>query len=88
MNFNKILKANKPYIIAEIGINHNGKIKLAKKMINVAKKIGADCVKFQFFNADKLISKFAPKAPYQLINKKKGNVILLELILKRKEILN
>ena len=39
MNFNKILKANKPYIIAEVGINHNGQIKLAKKMIKIAKKL-------------------------------------------------
>ena len=69
-NFNKILKANKPYIIAEVGINHNGQIKLAKKMIKIAKKIGANCVKFQYFNAERLISKYAPKAPYQKVNKK------------------
>ena len=71
MNFNKIISSNRPYIIAELGINHNGKIKLAKKMVKIAKKIGADCVKFQFFNAEKLISKNAPKAPYQKVNKKK-----------------
>ena len=40
MNFNKIIKLNKPYIIAEIGINHNGRINLAKKMIKIAKKLG------------------------------------------------
>ena len=58
MNFNKIISSNRPYIIAELGINHNGKIKLAKKWYKIAKKIGADCTKFQFFfNAEKLISK-------------------------------
>ena len=42
-------------MIAEIGINHNGSINLAKRMVIEAKKCGADCVKFQFFNAEKLI---------------------------------
>ena len=51
MNSNKIL------IIAEIGINHNGDIELAKKMISSAKECGADIVKFQSFIADELISK-------------------------------
>ena len=39
-------------------------------MIKIAKKIGANCVKFQYFNAERLISKYAPKAPYQKVNKK------------------
>ena len=55
---------SKPYLIAELGINHNGKMPIAKKMIDVAKKNGADCVKFQHFYADELISIFAKKAPY------------------------
>ena len=78
MNFNKIIKQNKPYIIAEIGINHNGRINLAKKMIKIAKKIGANCVKFQFFNAEKLISKYAPKAPYQKSNKKNTQLEIIK----------
>ena len=45
-----------PYIIAEIGINHNGYVKLAKKMIFEAKKAGADAVKFQKRNADDLVN--------------------------------
>ena len=45
---------NKPYIIAEIGSNHNQKLSLAKKTILEAKKSGADAVKFQLFNAEKL----------------------------------
>jgi N-acetylneuraminate synthase len=56
---------NKVFIVAEIGCNHNGKFELAKKMIEIAKECGVDAVKFQTFNAVKLISKFAPKAEYQ-----------------------
>lgn len=46
-----------PYIIAEIGSNHNGDMELAKKLIFTAKKCGADCVKFQSFDDKSLISK-------------------------------
>ncbi len=52
------------YIIAEIGCNHNGDIELAKRMVDVAVECGVDAVKFQTFKADKLISKYAPKAHY------------------------
>ena len=47
----------KPYIIAEIGANHNGDIDLAKKMIEKAKECGADCVKFQSWTKDTIFSK-------------------------------
>ncbi|MEG1506145.1 MAG: N-acetylneuraminate synthase [Bacilli bacterium] len=57
---------NKIYIVAEIGCNHNGDFNLAKKMVEVAKKCGVDAVKFQTFKADQLISKYAPKAEYQI----------------------
>ncbi|CAO1610837.1 N-acetylneuraminate synthase [Brochothrix thermosphacta] len=53
------------YVIAEIGCNHNGDFNLAKKMVDVAISTGVDAVKFQTFKADKLISKYAPKAEYQ-----------------------
>lgn len=53
------------YIIAEIGCNHNGDFQLAKKMVDVAVECGVDAVKFQTFKADKLISRYAPKAEYQ-----------------------
>ena len=43
-------KLKKPYIIAEIGSNHNGNMKICKKMIIEAKKAGSDAVKFQFFH--------------------------------------
>jgi N,N'-diacetyllegionaminate synthase len=52
-------------IIAEAGVNHNGSIELAKKLIDVAAEAGADYVKFQTFKADKIISKHADKAEYQ-----------------------
>ena len=45
MNKNKIFK--KPYLIAEIGINHNGSLKIAREMISVAKNSGFNAVKFQ-----------------------------------------
>ena len=59
------------YIIAEIGVNHNGKLSLAKKLILKAKESGANAVKFQNFQADKLVTKFAVQAPYQKKNMKK-----------------
>ena len=55
-------------IIAEIGVNHNGDLELAKKMILEAKRCGADLVKFQTAKLDKLVTKYAPKAEYQVKN--------------------
>lgn len=52
-------------IIAEAGVNHNGRIDLAKEMIRVAKDAGVDYVKFQTFRPQNLVSKFAEKAEYQ-----------------------
>nr|WP_042331807.1 N-acetylneuraminate synthase [Desulfosporosinus orientis] len=53
------------YIIAEAGVNHNGDILLAKKLIDTAKTSGADAVKFQTFIAKNVVSKNAQKAAYQ-----------------------
>jgi len=53
-------------IIAEAGVNHNGDMELAKKLIKIASEAGADYVKFQTFSADKLVTKNAPKADYQI----------------------
>jgi N,N'-diacetyllegionaminate synthase len=53
------------YIIAEAGVNHNGDIKLAKQLIDVAAEAGADAVKFQTFKADSLVIRSAKKADYQ-----------------------
>jgi N,N'-diacetyllegionaminate synthase len=56
------------FIIAEAGVNHNGEINLAKKLIDVAIEARADAVKFQTFKADEVISSFAPMAEYQKKN--------------------
>ncbi|MBP1680114.1 MAG: hypothetical protein H6Q35_453 [Proteobacteria bacterium] len=56
---------SKVFIIAEAGVNHNGSLEIAKKLIDVASDAGADAVKFQTFKADKLVSKKAQKAEYQ-----------------------
>ena len=56
---------NRTLIIAEAGVNHNGDIELAKQLIDVAADAGADCVKFQTFSADRLVTKSADKAEYQ-----------------------
>jgi len=53
------------FIIAEAGVNHNGSVDLAKKLIDVASISGADAVKFQTFKAENLVSKNAQKADYQ-----------------------
>ena len=54
------------FIIAEVGVNHNGDLELAKKLIREAARCGADCVKFQTFKAERLVLSDAPKAHYQL----------------------
>lgn len=53
------------FIIAEAGVNHNGDMQIAKKMIDIAAEAGADAVKFQTFKTDKLILRNIEKAPYQ-----------------------
>lgn len=58
---------DKVFIIAEAGVNHNGNIELAKKLIDKASEAGADAVKFQSFKAEKLVTKYAQKAEYQEI---------------------
>jgi N,N'-diacetyllegionaminate synthase len=55
----------KVFIIAEAGVNHNGSMELARKLIDSAAIAGADAVKFQTFIAEKVISRFAEKADYQ-----------------------
>ena len=54
------------YLIAEAGVNHNGNINLALKLIEQAKHAGADCVKFQTFKAEQIVTATSPKAKYQL----------------------
>ena len=65
------MNISKPYIIAEIGINHEGKINYISKLIKYAKKSGADAVKFQIFNANSLADKNSKiKKNYYKKNKK------------------
>lgn len=58
-------RGNSSFIIAEVGVNHNGSLTVAKRLINEAKKAGADAVKFQTFKTESIVTKSAPKAPYQ-----------------------
>tara|TARA_B100001540_G_C15742364_1_gene612891 strand:+ start:161 stop:1189 length:1029 start_codon:yes stop_codon:yes gene_type:complete len=67
MNLNK---KKSTFVIAEVGINHNGNMNIAKKLINQAKIAGANAVKFQSYNTDILIKKDAPKMDYQKKNDK------------------
>lgn len=58
------------FIIAEAGINHNGDINIAKKLVDNAVLCGADAIKFQTFNAGNLVTKYAKQANYQIENLK------------------
>ena len=64
---NKLIGPGQPvFVIAEAGVNHNGDLKMARALIDVAAEAGADAVKFQTFRADLLATSDAPKAEYQL----------------------
>lgn len=69
---NFIGENNPVYIIAEAGVNHNGKISLAIKLVDEAKKIGASAIKFQTFTASDIVTPSAKKAQYQLRMKDKN----------------
>ncbi len=69
-------------IIAEAGVNHNGDLEIAKKLIEVAAKAGADYVKFQTFSADTLATAEAPKAQYQRKSNSFGADNQLEMLRK------
>ena len=60
------MKTTRTYIIAEAGVNHNGSLEMAIKLIDKAKEMGADCVKFQTFKAAQIVTASSPKAAYQL----------------------
>ena len=65
---NGVIPHNRVFIIAEAGVNHNGSMEIATRLIEEASGAGADCVKFQSFSADKLVSRSAEKALYQKQN--------------------
>lgn len=71
---------NKVLIIAEAGVNHNGSLKNAKELIDVAVKAGVDYVKFQTFKADALVSKEAKKADYQTQNLFNSDISQYEML--------
>ena len=68
------------YIIAEAGVNHNGSLDIAKEMIEVAEKAGADAIKFQSFITEDLITKEAPKTSYMLETTQANESQFLSLI--------
>lgn len=80
----------KVFIIAEAGVNHNGDLDIARRMVDVAADAGSDAVKFQTFRAEKIISKYAPngdcllKATKKLELDKKAHRVLMEHCKKRK----
>lgn len=70
------------FIIAEAGVNHNGDIEIAKKLVDKAVEAGADAVKFQTFKAHNLVSKDAKKARYQIMAAKDKKESQLEMLQK------
>ena len=62
----KIGDGHRVFFVAEAGVNHNCKIAIANRLIDVATKAGADIVKFQTFKTDLVVSKTAKKAQYQI----------------------
>ena len=66
------------YIIAEAGVNHNGSVEIAKKLILEAKRVGADAIKFQTFKASELILESTEKAAYQKNDKKETQFSMLK----------
>ena len=66
INNKQIGKKYPLFFIAEAGVNHNGSLKLGKKLIDVAVRAGADAVKFQNFLADEIILPKAPKSKYHI----------------------
>jgi N,N'-diacetyllegionaminate synthase len=65
-------KDYRTFIIAEAGVNHNGSLEIAQKLVDVAAESGVDAVKFQTFRAENIVSKYAEKAEYQKLTTDAG----------------
>jgi N-acetylneuraminate synthase/N,N'-diacetyllegionaminate synthase len=66
---NKVIgEGEATFIIAEAGVNHNGDIELAKRLVDIASECGIDAIKFQTFKAENVVAKNTPKADYQIKN--------------------
>ena len=72
--YQNIIEREEPYIIADIGANHNGDIELAKKMINELKNCGCDAVKFQSWTKDSLFAKGFYKEKSKFVDEKFGTL--------------
>ena len=68
--------ANRVFIIAEAGVNHNGSMEMAKELIDVAMNAGADAVKFQTYISEKVMTRYVGKARYQEENTGTGGTHL------------
>ena len=70
---NKIISKTSPcFIIAEAGVNHNGDLRLAKKLVDAAEEAGVDAVKFQTFKAEDIVIQGVGMAEYQKKNSGEG----------------
>ena len=80
------------FIIAEAGVNHNGSLKIAKELIDVASAAGADAVKFQTFKADRLVSAYEDRAQFEMLKRlelsRGDHEILYKYCKKKKESTN
>ena len=70
------------FIIAEAGVNHNGDIEIAKKLVDVAVEAKVDAIKFQTFKAELGLSKSAKKAEYQITNTEDSRDTQYEMVKK------
>ena len=70
----------KVLVIAEVGVNHNGSVDTAKKLIDVAKKSGADIVKFQTYKAEDIATDTVISLDYQKFNVKNNKISQFELL--------
>ncbi len=89
---NRLIGEGQPvFIIAEAGVNHNGDLKLAKKLVDNAKKVCANAIKFQTFKAENVVIKNVDMASYQIKNivqKKSQQVMLKDLELSFKDFID